>query len=188
VSVDIKCVIEGHLVSNFNKVQERGGSKSDCFAGEWRPKAKTGSALVPLDHLPRVANLVKCFEDEDVEPDANVGGYHVHEAEAGDGLVTPELHLERRKEKACIFAHFAHFAILHFIWQFTPAAGRVIGFFPGTICIRRAFPQFLRANLILQLGSSITRWPPKKGSCTHVRVACVETEFQDKDVSQPLGG
>ncbi len=54
--------------------------------------------------LPQVNDLVMGLHDEDVEPDTDVGGDHVHEAEPGDNLVLVDIHLEHKViPLQCIF-------------------------------------------------------------------------------------
>ena len=49
--------------------------------------------MVETRGVPALHDLVAGLEDEDVEPDAEVGGDHVHEAEAGDELAFVDVHL-----------------------------------------------------------------------------------------------
>ena len=51
------------------------------------------SPVVVSAGVPALHDLVAGLQDEDVEPDAEVGGDHVHEAEARDELALVDVHL-----------------------------------------------------------------------------------------------
>ena len=55
--------------------------------------------MVETRGVPALHDLVAGLEDEDVEPDAEVGGDHVHEAEAGDELALVDVHLLVEEDK-----------------------------------------------------------------------------------------
>ena len=55
--------------------------------------------MVESGGVPAVHDLVACLQDEHVEPDAEVGGDHVHEAEARDELVLVDVHLLVEKDE-----------------------------------------------------------------------------------------
>ena len=77
--------------------------------------------MVETGGVPALHDLVACLQDEHVEPDAEVGGDHVHEAEARDELAfiyvhllveEYEVHLDEDEKhllgRACTIIHLFH--------------------------------------------------------------------------------